>query len=142
MPRRLHPFWLAATALLAASVSGCGKLREISQCRAIAREVNPALDQIEALSKKPGLDGEARMAKHYAELAKRLKPHAAGNGTLQVAIKDYASVLEATGKALQSHADAARTGVTGRVNEPRRELERLVKRERAAVARLDLECHS
>jgi hypothetical protein len=121
---------------------GCGRFHEIGACRALSREVNPALDRIEALSKKPGFDAQAAMAKEYSELAKRLKPHTMGSGTLPAAVRDYASVLEATSTTLRTHVDATRTGVSARVNEPRRELERLLKRERAAVTRIDIECHS
>ena len=129
-------------AMLLTLATGCGKFREISTCRAVVNEVNPMLTQIEALSKKPGPEPHAQMAKHYAELARRLKPHGVGSGTLAVAIRDYATVFEATAAALRNLAEANRTGSTGRVNEPRRELDRLVKRERATVARLEVECHS
>jgi hypothetical protein len=117
-------------------------VREIGVCRTLAREVNPVLDQIEALSKKPGAEPQAQMAKHYAELGKRLKPHGAGKGPLPTAIREYGAVFEATSTALHNLSEATRTGTSGRVNDPRRELDRLVKRERAAVARIEAECHS
>ena len=142
MPGRLaSPLLSVAVLLTAVSTLGCGKFREISACRALARDVNPALARIEALSKKPGVDAQAAVAKEYAELAKRLKARATGSGTLPAAVREYASVLEATSTTLRTHTEATRTGATGRV-EPRRELERLVKRERAAVTRIDVECHS
>jgi hypothetical protein len=139
---------LALVLLAASSLAGCGKFREISTCRAIVRETNPTLDQIEQLSKKQSADQQtradqqARMAKLYAELAKRLKPHTTGPTTLAAAIKDYAGVLEATGTALKNHSDATRSGTLGRSNEVRRELDRLVKRERASLTRIETECHS
>lgn len=129
---------LALSMLLASS--GCGRFREIAACRALAREVNPALAQIEALSKKPGREPQAQMAKRYAELSKRLEAHASGKTNLAVAVRDYASVFEATATALRSSSEAA-SGSGSRPSEPRRELERLVKRERAAVARIEAECH-
>src|SRR5687767_11758378 len=130
---------LALGALLACS--SCGRFREIGACRALAREVNPALAQIEALSKKPGREPQAEMAKHYAELSKRLKAQASGKTDLAAAVRDYAGVFEATATALRSLSEGA-SGSSGRANEPRRELERLLKRERAAVARIEAECHS
>lgn len=99
------------------------------------------LEQIEALSKKPGAEPQAQMAKHYADLGKRLQAHGVGTGTLPIAIREYATVLQATSTALHNLSEATRTGATGRVNEPRRELDRLVKRERAAVARIEAACH-
>ena len=139
---------LALVLLAASGLIGCGRFREISTCRALTRETNPTLAQIEELSKKPGADPQARadqqarMAKLYAELAKRLKPHTTGPSTLAAAIKDYAGILEATGAALKNHSEATRSGTLGRSNEARRELDRLVKRERASVTRLETECHS
>jgi hypothetical protein len=120
---------------------GCGRVKEISACRALAHEVNPTLDQIEALSKKPSHESHAQMAKLYAELAKRLRAQASGKSALATAIRDYAGALDATAGALRNLSEAGRTGVSARANEPRRELERQVKRERAAVIRIDAECH-
>jgi hypothetical protein len=129
---------LALSVLLASS--GCSRFREIGACRSLAREVNPALAQIEALSKKPGREPQAQMAKHYAELSKRLKVQASGNTNLAAAVHDYAGVFEATATALRSLSEDS--GSSSRANDPRRELERLVKRERAAVARIEAECQS
>jgi hypothetical protein len=134
--------------LVLTALTGCGRMREISTCRALVRETNPMLDQIEALSKKPAADQQARadqqahMAKLYTQLAKRVRPHAAGPTTLAAAVKDYAGILDATGTALKNQAEATRSGTFGRTTELRRELDRLVKRERAAVTRLETECHS
>ncbi len=138
---------LTLVLLAALGLTGCGKLREISTCRALARETNPTLDQIEALNKKPAADQQARaeqqarMAKLYADLAKRLKPLATGPSTLAAAIKDYAGIVEATGTALKNQSEATRSGTAGRSYELRRELDRLVKRERTSVTRLESECH-
>jgi len=148
MSRRSHAFLVLGALLALSGLSGCSRFREISTCRSLARETNPTLDQIDALASKPAgdqqarADQQARMAGLYAELAKRLKPHAAGPSTLAAAIKDYAGILEATSKALKNQADATRSGTFGRTTELRRELERLVKRERSAVTRLETECHS
>lgn len=120
--------------------SGCARFREISACRALVRDVNPTLAQIEALSKKPGRETQAQMAKHYAELSKRLKAQAGGKTELAEAVRDYAAIFEATATTLRNLSEAA-PAASGRPNEPRRELERLLKRERAAVARIDAECH-
>jgi len=135
-----HALWprlLLATAL-GLSALGCGKFREISACRGLAREVNGAIDEIEALSRAKPVD-EPRIAKRYATLAVALKPRAQGEAPLAQAVRDYIVVLEATDAALRNHAAALKTQY-GKVNEPRRELERLVKRERAAATRIDVEC--
>jgi hypothetical protein len=123
---------------LGLSALGCGKFREISACRSIAHEANGALDEIEALSRAKPMD-EPRIAQRYATLAKALQPRAQGESPLALAVRDYIVVLQGTDAALKNHAAALKTQY-GKVNEPRRELDRLVKREHAAVARIDVEC--
>jgi hypothetical protein len=123
---------------LAALATGCGKFREVSACRSIAREVNAALDEIEPLSKVRPMD-EPRIAKRYAALAKALEPRAQGESPLAVAVREYVAVLQGTDLALRNHAQALKTQY-GKVNDPRRELDRLVKREHAAAARIEVEC--
>jgi len=129
-------FWLA----LCFASTGCGKFREVSACRGLAQEVNGAIDEIEAMSKKTPLD-ELGIAKRYARLATTLGPRSAGDKPLALAVRDYSAILRATDVALRAHADATKVQY-GRVFEPRRELERLVKREHSAVIRIDSECHN
>ncbi|HYQ17540.1 MAG TPA: hypothetical protein VEQ58_17325 [Polyangiaceae bacterium] len=128
-------------ALLAgASTLGCGKLREVSLCRGIASDVNQALDDIELMSKAKPLD-ELRIARRYAALATTLTPRSVGEKPLAVAVRDYITVLHATEAAVRNHDNVQKTQPT-RIGEPRRELERLVKRDHAAAARIDVECHN
>lgn len=129
------PYLLLALAL---SAMGCGKFREISACRSVARDVNGALDEIETLSHAKPID-EPRIAKRYATLAQTLQPRALGETALAQAVRDYIAILQATDLALRNHALAVKTQY-GKVTEPRRELERLIKREHAAVVRIDVEC--
>lgn len=119
--------------------TGCGKFREISACRGVEREVNTAVGELEMLGKAKPID-ELRVAKRYAALAQALQPRSVGEAPLALAVRDYIVVLRATETALKNHAEAAKTQY-GRPAEPRRELERLVKREHAAAARLEAECH-
>lgn len=124
--------------VLALSATGCGKFREISACRSVARDVNSALDEIETLSHAKPVD-EPRIAKRYATLAKTLEPRSLGETALAQAVRDYIAILQATDAAVRNHAAALKTQY-GKVTEPRRELERLIKREHAAVVRIDVEC--
>lgn len=124
---------------LALGASGCGKLREVSACRAIVREVNPALDEVEQLAKqKPA--NELRIAQRYADLAKALAPRTQGDSALSAAVRDYVAILQATATAVRAHQAASQGPVT-RSADSRRELERLSKRERAAASRIEAECH-
>jgi hypothetical protein len=132
---KLLPSLLIALAL---SATGCGKFREISACRSVARDVNGALDEIETLSHAKPID-EPRIAKRYATLAQTLQPRAQGETALAQAVRDYIAILQATDVTLRNHAQALKTQY-GKVTEPRRELDRLIKREHAAVIRIDVEC--
>jgi hypothetical protein len=127
--------------LLALGLSGlgCGKVRDVRLCRGVARDINLAMDQIEALSKAKPLN-ELRIADRYAELAKTLTPRSVGDQPLAVALRDYVVVLRATETAVRTH-DTLQKTQSSRIGEPRRELERLVKRERAASTRIEVACH-
>lgn len=137
--RMLRRYVAALLVALLPGLAGCGRLREISACRGLTREVNGALDEIETLSKKTPVD-EAAIARRYAALARALEPKAQGDKPLALAVRDYQTVLRATDAALRLHSDGTRA-VGLRNAEARRELERLTKRERAAVTRIDVECH-
>jgi len=137
-----RPAVLALATLVLLASSGCGRVREISACRALAREVNPVLSEVEALSKLPGGGHQPTMANRYAELAARVKTRSQKGGTLATALAEYASILEATCLALRAHEEATRLNQPARITEKRRELERLVKRERVSVTRIDAECQS
>jgi hypothetical protein len=132
-------FVLGSLLLLA---TGCGRVREISACRSLSREINPVLTEIEALSKRTGGADELGMAKRYAELAKRVKARSESGGPLAPALRDYAGIFEATDAALRAHAEALSSNQAARANEKRRELDRLVKREKVAVLRIETECQS
>lgn len=126
------------TALLASHASGCGKVRQISGCRAVAREVNGAVAEIEKLAQAKPLD-EARIARRYGQLASALEPRSTGVTPLASAVKDYVVVIKATETALKARVEMAKLPYA-KVGESTRELDRLVKREHAAVARIDAEC--
>jgi len=125
---------------LALGAAGCGKFREINACRGLSRDINGSLDEIEALSKKKPVD-EVGIAKRYAALASKLDARGAGQTPLALAVHDYGAILRATDVALRAHAEATKAQV-GRASEPRRELDRLVKREHLAVTRIEAECHN
>ena len=135
-----EPLTLLLALALGLGNAGCGKFREISACRGVEREVNTAVDEIEALARAKPID-EVRIAKRYAALAQALQPRSVGEKPLALAVRDYIVILRATETTLKNHIEASKLQY-GRPNEPRRELERLVKREHAAAARLDVECHN
>lgn len=133
----LRPTLVLALALVTSSTIGCSRVREISACRAIVREVNGALDEVEKLAAAKPID-EPRIARRYGELAKALVPYAQGESTLAVGVREYVAVVQSTQAAVQAHAAAVSS--QGRVAEARRELDKLTKRERAAAGRIENEC--
>ncbi len=134
------PFVLSAG--LALLLTGCDRISEIRECRGLAREISQALDGVEALSTSTDPERTSRIAGAYGALAKTLSRRAEGGTPLAAAVRDYASLIETTAHTLEAHADAVRAGQASRIAETRRDLERIVKRERAAIARLSAECHA
>ncbi|MDF3066531.1 MAG: hypothetical protein K0R38_2132 [Polyangiaceae bacterium] len=128
---------LLALAVVVLTTSGCSRVREIRACRAIVREVNGALAEVQQLSEAKPVD-EPRIARRYGDLAKALVPYAQGESSLAIAMRDYIAVVQSTEVAVRAHANAVST--QGRVSEARRELDKLTKRERAAASRIENEC--
>jgi hypothetical protein len=129
---------VALLMVLTLASTGCGKVREIRACRAISQRVNGAMDEIETLSKKNPPD-TLSIAKRYGTLAKAVEPMSTGPTTLAQAVAEYVQVLRGTEVALRNIADPVRNSYAKAADH--RELERLVKRERAAVVRIEVECH-
>lgn len=134
-----RPGVLLPAAVVALCLGGCSRVREISACRAVVREVNGALDEVEKLANTQPPD-EPRIARRYGALAKALAPHAEGPSALAAAVREYVAVLQSTEATVAAHA-AAVSG-PGKASEPRRELERIAKRERAAASRIETECRN
>lgn len=130
---------MLALALCTLSAIGCSRVREIGKCRAIVREVNGALDEVEKLAAKTPAD-EVGIARRYGDLAKALVPYAQGETALATALRDYVAVVQSTQAAVQAHAEAANNH--SRVVDSRRELDKLTKRERSAASRVDAECRN
>src|SRR5262249_31058189 len=87
--------------VLAFAASGCGKLREVSACRGLVREVNGAVDDVERLTKKQPVD-ELAVARRYGALANALAPRAVGDRPLPQAVREYLVVVRATEAAVRS----------------------------------------
>lgn len=122
---------------LALALTGCGKFREVSACRRVAREINTAIDDIEPLSRAKPVDVR-RIAQRYAVLAKALAPNAVGATALSAAVRDYLAVIQGTEAALRAPPPPGQDAATS--PEPRHELDRLVRRERTVVSRIEAEC--
>jgi len=135
-------------ALLSAGTGGCSRFTKTRQCRALIAQVNPALDEVVALTDAGAGGGSASgggaryvaAAARYERLAKELGPMEFSSEQTAKTVAEYASVLSATAqnlRALGAAVDANNNVEAERVN---RELERLTVREHAAVARIDAWC--
>jgi hypothetical protein len=132
-------FRLLLVSMLALCLFGCGKLREVSLCRGVARDINSAMAEIESLSKAKPVN-ESRIADRYGQLAKALEPRAVGEQPLALALRDHIVILRATEAAVRLH-DSLQKTQPARVGDARRDLDRLVKRDRTNAARIEVACH-
>lgn len=138
MSRAGSSLWLLLAPLCLGS-AGCGKLRDIRACDGVVHEVNSALAEVELLSKQKPADAQ-RIASRYGALAKSLAPRAQVNTPFALALREYVAVLQATEAAVKAHDEASKAGAAARIIDARRELERLLKRERSAVTRIEAVC--
>jgi hypothetical protein len=120
---------------------GCGRIREVRECRALARIVNPALDEIaERVGKDRGPASYRFAAARYGKLATELAqfrlgiPRAEGTvGELTQAMKQASAQATMLADALEKR-DAVLAG------NARRELTQLARHQRAITMRIDNDC--
>ena len=138
----------------AASSTACSRFTKTRQCRALIAQVNPALDEVVALTDagaggdgSGGGNGATRggarylaAAARYERLAKDLGPMEFSSEQTAKSVAEYASVLTTTGQNLRALAAAIDANNQPEIDRANRELERLTIRERAAVARIDAWC--
>lgn len=146
----------------ASACTGCGRFTRVKQCRTLIAQVNPALDEVLALTDAglaggtagsggaAGAGGSAvtasaryqSAAARYERLSKDLGPMEFSSEQMAKAVAEYASVLTATAQTLRTLASALDAHNGGEAERANRELERLAIRERAAVSRMDSWCQS
>jgi hypothetical protein len=144
----------AFTLLLALSSAGCGRFTRTRQCRALIAQVNPALDEVLALTDAGAGGGSAgasartstgstryvAAAARYERLAKELGPMEFSSEQMAKSVAEYASVLTATAQTLRSLAAALDANNTAEADRANHELERLSIREHSAISRMDTWC--
>jgi hypothetical protein len=139
----------AALIALAVSSAGCGRFTRTRQCRTLIAEVNPALDEVLALTDGgvggggAGHAGGARYvsaAARYERLAKDLGPMEFSSEQMAKYVAEYATVLTASAQALRSLGAALDTNNPSEADRANHELERLTIRERSAISRMDAWC--
>lgn len=120
---------------------GCGRIREVKGCRALARMVNPVLDDISArISKDKSAPQYRHAATRYAKLAADLKQFDVGIPRTEKAVDELGNAMKDAGAHAQKLADAldqrdAMTAATAR-----RDLGQLARVHKSIVARIDNDC--
>jgi hypothetical protein len=138
-----------ALALTLACVD-CSRFTRTRQCRTLIAQVNPALDEVLALT-DAGAGGSTgnvngvryvAAAARYERLAKDLGPMEFESEQMAKYVAEYASVLTASAQALRALASALDANNGAEAERQNRELERLAIRERSSVSRMDAWCQS
>lgn len=140
---------------VAASTSACSRFTKTRQCRALIAQVNPALDEVQALTDagaggSGGVGGASAApvtgarylaaAARYERLAKDLGPMEFSSEQTARVVAEYASVLTSTAQNLHALAAAVDSNNQGEIDRTNRELERLTVREKSAISRIDAWC--
>ena len=130
---------LVASCLL---FGGCGKLERARQCRALVATVNPALGGIQELVATNRLDVAfySEVATRYEALATDLERMTFASAELKALVEDYRNVLTGSARAVRSVGQARTTPEA--LPQAELELERLVRREKIVVLKIDAECHA
>jgi hypothetical protein len=139
MPRRLSVFVFSLCCLW---LMGCGRIQRIRECRALVANVNPALGGIQQL-----LASNRRDTAFYDEVAGRYDAIAAELGKLSFSHEQLKALVDEYRSVATSAAIAVRSVGKAQTDpqalpQARLELDRVVRREKVAVMKLDAECHA
>lgn len=138
-----HIGFLTAWILL---LPGCAHMAKARQCRDLASAVNKALDGIHASLKDAGAEPPAQLRKtaaRYATLAedvKRKRP--TQDIELGKAVDELSILFKETSVALESLADANKSGKRVRADLARRRVDDLARSEKSLARRIDALCNS
>lgn len=111
------------------------------ECSRFAREVNPVLEEIQSLTRsKHEPKAYIAAAERYTALAARV-PALATPG-FSADAKEYAELLTASSNALRAGALALEQKNQKAIEVARRELDRLVRKDRALVGKIEAYCRS
>ena len=120
---------------------GCGRVREVRGCRALARVVNPAFDEIAARTAKDRSPASYRFAAdRYRKLAADLKPFDIGIPRTEGAVDELGSAMKEAGAQATKLAEALERGDSVVASSARRELAQLARQQKSIAARIDDDC--
>ncbi len=130
--------WLWA--VLSGVTLGCGRIERTRECRALTGAVNATLAETAALADAAKPDKKA-IAERYFRLAEKIRGMKFSNPGVAKAAKDYATLMEDTGFALDLDRKMPPRG-DGGPPRPRPSMARFTRRERTMVARINSLCES
>lgn len=120
---------------------GCGRVREVRGCRALARVVNPAFDAIAARTAKDRSAASYRFAAdRYAKLAAELKPFDIGIPRTEGAVDELGGAMKEAAAQATKLAEALERGDAVVAGAARRELAQLARQQKTIAARIDDDC--
>src|SRR6478736_4260691 len=151
---------------IAYATGGCSRFTRTKQCRALIAQVNPALDDVVAITHTGGAEngsagslaggnggtgggaggnssssnGYVAAAGRYERLAKQLGPMEFGSEEMAKMVAEYAGVLNSAAENLRSLAAALDANNNVEAERLNRELERISVHERSLVTRMDAWC--
>jgi hypothetical protein len=132
---------LVLVAVLGLATFGCGRVREVRQCRALANLVNPALDEISNRVDKDKSAAPYRFAaRRYAKLAADLKAYQLGIPRAQKTVEELSVVLRDAGTQSAKLAEALEKSDTFGAANARRDLSQLARQQRTITLRLSGDC--
>lgn len=125
--------------VLLTSALGCSRFERISQCRELAEAVNPRMAEIEALSKgKSTPEAYAKIAQSYAALADEVSALPVAQSAASAQVQEYVQNLRSA--ASSSREISTALGAGARTDAPRRDLDKLSRKDKMSAQRLDAYC--
>jgi hypothetical protein len=127
--------------LLAACVAGCSRFGRISECRDLAETVNGHMAELETIAQgKDTPETFAKMARGYAKLADEVAALPVAKGAASATVTEYVSQLRSAASSSREVSAALKHGA--RTEIPRRELDRLSRKDKLSAQKLDTYCHA
>lgn len=126
--------------VLVLSLAGCERMGRVRECKRLSALVNSKLDQVEALAKKGKPADYRSAALAYGALSQDLRRGAGATPTSKALLEEYATVLDSVAPAVSAYAMALESQDAQQLEESRRSLDRLTKRQHGMAARVDAYC--
>lgn len=132
---------IAIALVLLASLPACGEVRRAKECRAISEVVNPTLRVIdEERTKQDDAAAYGRIAGRYQEVAGKLVGKRYSSKRLGDAVTEYARLLSEAASDARAYSEALAAKDAAKAALARAAAGRTVKRENAALLRIESAC--